>query len=74
MKFHWNTRKQVGIFLFLLLWGLSREAVESPSVEIPKIILDTVLGNLLLWTLLEQGGVWTRRSQKVPSSFDLGIQ
>ena len=36
-----------------------REAVESPSLEIFRSSLDTVLGSRLLVVLLEQGG-WTR--------------
>ena len=36
-----------------------RDAVESPSLEIFKYHLDTVLGNLLYMTQFEQG-CWTR--------------
>jgi len=47
---------------------LLREVVESPSVEILKSCLETVLGNQLWVALLEQGG-WTRCSQRsLPTS------
>lgn len=36
-------------------YGLPREVVESPSLEIFKIHLSMVLGNLLYVSLLEQG-------------------
>ena len=36
---------------------LPREAVESPSLEILKTRLDTVLNSVLEVTLVEQGGV-----------------
>jgi len=44
---------------------LPREVVESPSLEIFKIHLETVLGNWLYVLLLEQGH-HTRRPSEVP--------
>lgn len=45
---------------------LLREIVGSPSLDILKTQLDTILGNLLL-PLLEKGAL-TRQSPEVPSS------
>lgn len=44
------------------LWkNLPREVVEYLFLKIFKTLLDMVLGNLPLLSMLEQGG-WTRRS------------
>ena len=68
MKFHLKARNHL-----LTVRGvkqrteLSREAVESPSLEILKTQLDYVLCNQLKLTLLEQLA-WTKASQEVPSN------
>ena len=51
---------------------LPREVVESPSLEIFKSHLDTVLGNRLWVTLLEQGG-WTKPPPEVPSNVNPSV-
>jgi len=51
---------------------LPSEAVDSVSVEILETHLDTVLGNLLWLTLLEQGDS-TRGSQEVPSNLSNSV-
>ncbi|QEA01227.1 hypothetical protein D0439_22375 [Lysinibacillus fusiformis] len=51
---------------------MPREVAEAPSTEIVKTQLDTVLGNLLWVTPLEQGG-WTRSSQEVPSNLNHSV-
>lgn len=63
-KFHLNTGKHCEGGQTLDQVAL---IVKSPSVEIFKTQLGTVLGSLLCLSLLEQG-VWTRWSQEVPSS------
>lgn len=52
---------------------LPREVLESPSVEIPKLQLDMVLGNLLQLALLEWRG-WTRWPREVPSDPGVSVR
>ena len=55
-KFHQNMRKNFFTLRVTEHWNrLPREAVESPSLEILKTRLDTVLCSLLWVTLLRQG-------------------
>jgi len=59
-KFRLNMRKNFFPLRVTEPWNrLPREAVESPSLEILKTRLDTVLCSLLWVTLLWQGG-WSR--------------
>jgi len=59
-KFQLNMRKNFFTLRVTEHWdGLSREVVESPSLEIFKTRLDRALCSLLWVTLLRQGG-WTR--------------
>jgi len=59
-RVHLNTRKHFFTVRMTNHWQrLPRQVVESPSFETLKSHLDTVLGNRLWVTLLEQGG-WTR--------------
>ena len=68
--------------LALLIWSIlnrdrqfskhichEREVIELPSIQIIRSQLDTVLGNLLQVTLLEQGG-WTGWSRWILSNLD----
>ena len=58
-KFHLNMRKNNFTLRVMEHWNrLTREVVESPSLEIFKTRLDKVLCSLLWVTLLGQGG-WT---------------
>jgi len=59
-KLQLNTRKNFFPLRVMEHWNrLPRGAVESPSLEIFKTHLDTVLCSLLWVTLLQQEG-WTR--------------
>jgi len=59
-KFHLNTRKNFFPLRVTEPWPrLPRGAMESPSLEIFKTLLDMVLCSLLWVTQLQQGG-WTR--------------
>jgi len=59
-KFRFNMRKNFFTLRVMEHWNrLPREVVESPSLEIFKTHLDTVLCSLLWVTLLRQEG-WTR--------------
>jgi len=55
-KFHLNMRKNFTLRMMEHWNRLPREAVDSPSLEIFKTCLDNVLCNVLLSTLLWQGG------------------
>ena len=67
-KFLLNMRKNFFTLRVTEPWNrLPREVVESPSLEIFKTHLDTVLCGLLWVTLLRQG-VWTRWPTEVPAN------
>ena len=67
-KFQLNMKKNFFTLRVTEPWHrLPREVVESPSLEIFKTRLDTVLCSLLWVTLLRQGG-WTGWPTEVPSN------
>ena len=51
---------------------LPRKVVEYPPMDIFKIQLDTVLGNLFQLTLFEKES-WTRRSPEGPSNLNSSV-
>lgn len=66
-KSHLNVGKHLLIRRLMKYWNrLPRQVVESPSVEMLKSQLDTVLGSLVQLALLVQWGQ-TKWSQDVPS-------
>lgn len=65
--FHLNVRKNFTVRMAEHWNRLPRHLVESPSVEIVKSCLDTILSNMLWGTMLEQRG-WTKQPPVVPSN------
>lgn len=55
-KFHLNTRKHFTVRVTKHWSRLPKEAGESPSLQVFKSHLDTILSNVLQLTLPEQGG------------------
>lgn len=72
-KFYLNMRKN---FLTVMVIErrnrLPREVVDSPSLEILKSCIGTVLSNVVGETLLGQGG-WARWPPVVPSSLNRSV-
>lgn len=65
--FHLNVRKNFTVRIAEHWNRLPTDLVESPSVEIVKSCLDTILSNMLWGTMLEQRG-WTKQPPVVPSN------